>query len=742
MTTDHHHVLSRQFGVMAASAEWNPYSRYGQPLSRHSRSLDVSMDHSLDPLQAEERVGFEEREGRSGRCSSPLIGVSCIFPQSRGGSISKKITLLGNAATRIASLSDLVVTRSFRLLIEANDHRRDSSWLSLAAQPGAAITNAVLDDLDASAVAKELISAQKNNSWDESALAPWEMVKSVPWRTVKSIYQKGDLISLESEDSMEPGDSSLPGGRSDQPTEMRKNTGFLSAVQYECHGMLILFNHQSEECYHKECQRALTLDDYVLTPYLHKVGDDQYQQRHIVTIGATSIGHPARIQADLQRQIKLLHLSLDVIASHLFLLASLEGIRALFVRDAAKLLEPTSNRDIELILERMSRRRMESLIGLEHSWQLNSERYRDDRLRDITETTLDVSGRWHNMLADIQGMEEVASSVAECSRYRLPRRPLPVEGFPQAFTQESTDFFGGLSWSGFAELCRSSREGTASDGNEADSVQLESRARLVEIHPFANRKLILGTITTRITTSALLTATAGLLLGLILSDPDGLQAPYDVLLLLISTFAFFFETLMLSYASRTLESTTMEVAVNSQRATGISLFLGQYPFAVALPLTISRLIGGDDPTGEGLFLSVVVCLLALVLLIVYFEVIKAGSFTVRSYPRALEPDELDNPEHNYYIFPTRTRLVLMGGLHTLTAGLLMGRLWGISYWWMWTVESLLIGSLLLMAYMSWLVARVERHFYYKIDSWDGMGVEEASFVDSNWRAEKPEEKPQ
>ena len=58
---------------------------------------------------------------------------------------------------------------------------------------------------------------------------------------------------------------------------------------------------------------------------------------------------------------------------------------------------------------------------------------------------------------------------------------------------------------------------------------------------------------------------------------------------------------MLANVSRGLQFTTMHVARNAERASGVALFLGQYPFAIALALSMTRLIAGEEPTGRGYF---------------------------------------------------------------------------------------------------------------------------------------------
>ena len=65
------------------------------------------------------------------------------------------------------------------------------------------------------------------------------------------------------------------------------------------------------------------------------------QERYVLAIDATTIGYPDKIRVDLERQLLSLHLSLDVLVGHLFLLAGLRHIRDLFAEDADALLKAT-----------------------------------------------------------------------------------------------------------------------------------------------------------------------------------------------------------------------------------------------------------------------------------------------------------------------------------------------------------------------------------------------------------------
>ena len=151
MTQKHSHIESHQFAILAGVAE----------LQTPGFSLpDFGAFDPLDVLDTEEQGTFVDC-----RCSRSPIGISCRFPRAVDGSISDGIEMLGTAATRISSLSDIVVSRSFRLQIERNRDRlqnsdRSLTWPELVAHPGAAVTAADLAELDAWTISQELIRAE------------------------------------------------------------------------------------------------------------------------------------------------------------------------------------------------------------------------------------------------------------------------------------------------------------------------------------------------------------------------------------------------------------------------------------------------------------------------------------------------------------------------------------------------------------------------------------------------------
>ena len=277
--------------------------------------------------------------------------------------------------------------------------------------------------------------------------------------------------------------------------------------------------------------------------------------------------------------------------------------------------------------------------------------------------------------------------------------------------------------------------------NELERKIKRRRPRLVEFHPFARSHLVAQSISGRLTTATMMTATSGLLLGLLVGDGSFFSStgeevvtlrppPIDIFLLFVSTFSFFFETLILAYASRCLSFSTVGIAKLTERASDASVYLGQYSFVVALPLAVSRLVGRTGLEGDTLFLAIAICVMAMAFLIVYFQVLQAGSFSLLSNPQVRE-SEADYRQ--YCVFSPTQRRFLLIFLHTLSALLFLGTVLELADvgpsldWLMWPTVVVLIGLLLALVMLAWRLAAIVELRYFEVDEWDLMGNETSSF---------------
>ena len=392
---------------------------------------------------------------------------------------------------------------------------------------------------------------------------------------------------------------------------------------------------------------------------------------------------------------------------------------------------------------------------LEGSWCLNEPGYVNDRLLSLIDSRLGLTAYWRSecerltdicrlggTLLDGRMMRDVRISATErSSKTLLSKRPsiLLVDRWSRQHSNtelESHDDHSrrpliGRLVNGYVNLMALERE------------VKNRRPRLVEFHPFSRSHLVAQSISGRLTTATMMTATSGLLLGLLVGDGSlfsttnqefatGRPPPVDIFLLFVSTFSFFFETLILAYASRCLSFSTVGIAKLTERASDVSLYLGQYSFVVALPLAVSRLVGRSGLEGDTLFLSIAICGMAMVFLCVYFQVLQAGSFSLLSNPQVRKKDYLQ-----YCVFSPTQRFVLLTILHSLSALLFLGTVLELADvgpsldWLMWPTVVLLIGLLFALVMLAWRLAAIVELRYFEVDEWDLMGAEMPSSEDES-----------
>jgi len=130
--------------------------------------------------------------------------------------------------------------------------------------------------------------------------------------------------------------------------------------------------------------------------------------------------------------------------------------------------------------------------------------------------------------------------------------------------------------------------------------------RKIELHPFTNRDAMFQELQASLTVTTLMTATAGIILGIILenrlvgtpltSSAQAFVRPYDIVFLFISTFAFFFATMVSANAAGQLaRHSTSGVEREIYRANSVTEYLGKYTFLVGLPMSVIRFV---SPQGQ------------------------------------------------------------------------------------------------------------------------------------------------
>lgn len=455
----------------------------------------------------------------------------------------------------------------------------------------------------------------------------------------------------------------------------------------------------------------------------------------LVLCTETPLPHPTAVDAAHVKLRHYLQRDIDLVTAHWHLLSSIDVVRSQLRGSLEDISSETSSAsEFHKKLRRFWDYRLKSLAYLEHAWRINEPGFVDSRLAKLLETEVNLSERWGSSLREIDRICEAAKYFEDHPPDRIidaPRRIQSLEVFSDAT----------FSWKKIAELTATSRSSQRSKrdrGIRAENDQHHGHLfRTVQVHPFSNRSTILGSISARLAASTMLTATSGLLLGLLLAGSWGVTSsgpPYEVLLLFLSTFAFFFETLLLAHASREMAFTTVNVAARTEQANAVSLFLGQYPFVVALPLAITRALAVEDTEGMGanlsgnrLILSIAVSVLGLLMVAIYFEVGNVGKFSMQSY-LSNRGERLDA-----HIFGDMYRRGLIGVLHLLAAVLLVDRIvGGMLAWTSWVVISLMICFLMVLTRISWAIAGLEEFRHYEVDVWDRMGQERAGFNDPDW----------
>jgi protein-S-isoprenylcysteine O-methyltransferase Ste14 len=217
------------------------------------------------------------------------------------------------------------------------------------------------------------------------------------------------------------------------------------------------------------------------------------------------------------------------------------------------------------------------------------------------------------------------------------------------------------------------------------------------------------------------------MLGIVLERGATLREPVDILLLFVSTFAFFFSTLVLNNAARRLaRRSTWGVETEINRASAMSEYLGQYTFIAALPLLVVRFIGPAEsvPGGSGsagrTLVTWTVSILAWVMLLGYHSMEGTGFFTADFGGRSF--------------LSGRQKQVLAAIIAVDTALLFFTPLiHGVPSWIQWVAALLLVALLIILVVAAWALSEVVDDHNYKVDVWDAMGAEEASFTDPDWR---------
>ena len=687
---------------------------YGEGITNFKETFEKYDQNPLDPLGQNEGMAF------SSRYSERPVPIRCCLPRRPGtGALLPMIPLLGVTSVRTSVFGNTEATVGLR-----------SMYVAILSAHGAAS-----EPLEWNQLARKIGHAYcREEDWNKLISDGYSSVRVGrefyaiwgPNVAKQPLYSR----SLDPERVLEQGEF-----------RWESNNWLESIYPPEPCVICIVSNTTSSVPSHS------TLDPIIRSGSVIQPGSVKFSYNPsndgnvtspiavIVLNSETPLPHPNAVDDAYRRLREVLQRDIDVITAHFYLLAAIDTVRTQLREDLNQIAENrTSPSMFHNGLREFWNYRLRSLSFLEHSWRLDEPGFIDENLANILDENLRLNARWESALIDIDRICQSANYFGEHPPSGLilsrPEGPPPLQVFGDVKKSVKK----------FQELAQESRrlqsEKRGRKESEANTSQPHQR-RTIELHPFSNRETILSSISARLNASTLLTATSGLLLGLLLSgnwSTSHSAPPYEILLLFLSTFAFFFETLLLAHASRQMIYTTINVSARTEQANAVSLFLGQFPFLVALPLSIVQALyppvdngASGSLDGDELFLAIVVSLLGVTMAAVYLEVSQSGKFQINSYISRR------GSRLGAHIFSDKERRLLVGCLHVCSAILFFDRIHnGALEWGSWIVISLMIGLLLMMTWLSWLVAGLEQFRHYEVDGWDQMGEESAGFNDPNW----------
>ena len=720
-------------------------------------------------LEAHPTPGFDAR----------LIGVPlslrCDFPGHSGFQIGQ-YPILGTALP-FHSIFRSIETASLSVLVEGDDMpSRSLEWPDLAQYPG-------LAKMQSSHLARLSRRGHQSSTLIARFLARGDTNSSREARNQDSdqSYLGLDLLSgldavmlpvLDQQDDSSRRAESDGGGavtRSQETDELMRQTGIWGGPMGQgMHSRVVLVLTMTLAVDAKAADAAENLNDLrfvgtIVAPERRGVvedtdshGEDPDGALLVVAVSLSGTVRDPKLAEHLARQAqKHMQASCELASAQVLLLRAIARLRRYAELEIEYIQEMPPARitpatRAETAYEFVSLEAFAKRV-LESGWCLNEPGYVNDRLLHLVDDKIGLTSYWqsecqrlgdmcrlgtsllnHRAIRDAKNVGDSRSALDLSERPTILivdrwRRPGTVDD-PSSVEIESKRPLIERLVGGYSQLAK--LEAKASR---------QRRPRLVEFHPFSRLPLIAQSISGRLTAATMMTATSGLLLGLLVGDgsvfSDGITVgvsrrppPIDILLLFVSTFSFFFETLMLAYASRCLSFSTVGISRLTERASDVSIYLGQYSFVVALPLAVSRLVGRDGLEGDTLVLSISICLLAMAFLIIYFRVIQAGSFALLSNPKVGKTDSLQ-----YCVFSPRERSVLFAVLDLMAALLFLSTVLQLANvgpdleWMMWPVAIGLIVILLALVVLAWRLAGIVELRYFEVDEWDLMGSERDSF---------------
>lgn len=242
--------------------------------------------------------------------------------------------------------------------------------------------------------------------------------------------------------------------------------------------------------------------------------------------------------------------------------------------------------------------------------------------------------------------------------------------------------------------------------------------KMISIHPFFNRDAVFQEMQASLTVTTLMTATSGIILSVVVQAAskntklDVIQ-PWDLALLFIATFAFFYSTLICANAvSRLARQSTILVEEQLDRAAAYAEYLGKYPFIMSLTMVLIASLHG-----VGLWVQILVGALGVSLIVGYSKA-KGISLLMSDFGAS-------------GIGTNRSRMAIQICIGTSCAALAVTTILATDHWYSPTVLSVVTGlaSTLLLAILcavtllSSEMPKKSNTLHYTVDLWDKLGKE-------------------
>ena len=441
----------------------------------------------------------------------------------------------------------------------------------------------------------------------------------------------------------------------------------------------------------------------------------------------TTIPHDHGPDGNVAERVSCIQAALDHVACHLWILSTAEHSLRLQTNDIHEL--SFSGHGIgsarnERVLRRVWRERAYYLRVLEGIWSFGTRMPAEVRaLVDDVDAVAGIRSNWADCERRLASLGEAFSSFLD-----LPSIP---EGPPNPRDRDAQALPALREKNVFKQAVRLVQFWH-------QPARSSSGRRRIELHPFTNRDAMFQELQASLTVTTLMTATAGIILGIVLGNRIGGSAlsstdaafirPYDVVFLFISTFAFFFATMVCANAAGQLaRRSTSGIELEIDRAEAVTEYLGKYTFLIGLPMSVLRFVSPQNQNVAHATDRYVVCAVVILLAV-----------TVLGVYNRREGIALISREVGDEGFGSRRLRTIISWAIPLIALLLfvtaLRHPWlPLPLWLELPAAVTLLAIFVSLTLASALLPGKSNDRYFEVDDWDAMGAERQSWTDDEWR---------